>query len=163
MTDRTTTHPPIIENPHSQIIENARPTDIRPGDHITRVSAKEVGSVAVTVRREGVAHHRNEWGVWLTEDGGWLTTDDDVDEDITITIHRPAQPLPPERDGVVLVPADGHDYITTTDGQVFSRLTFTTKQSIWYGPNLAAHLGDWVIQTTTPSRLTPDTWKEDGQ
>lgn len=67
----------------------------------------------------------------------------------------------PERDGVVLIPADGHEAITTTDGQEFSRLTFTTKQSIWYGPNLAARPGDWVIQTTTPSRLTPDTWKVD--
>ena len=74
-------------------------------------------------------------------------------------VRHAAQPLPPERDGVVLVPADGHESITTTDGQEFARLTFTTKQSIWYGPNLAAQLGDWVIQTTSPSRLIPGTWK----
>ena len=73
--------------------------------------------------------------------------------------HRPAPELPPERDGVVLVPADGHKAITTTDGQKFSRLTFTTKRSIWYGPNLAAQLGDLVIQTTVADRLTPGTWK----
>ena len=73
--------------------------------------------------------------------------------------HRPVQELPPERDGVVLVPADGHKAITTTDGQKFSRLTFTTKRSIWYGPNLAAQLGDLVIQTTVADRLTPGTWK----
>ena len=73
--------------------------------------------------------------------------------------HRPAQPLPPERDGVVLVPADGHESITTTDGQEFARLTFTTKQSIWYGPNLAGQLGDWVIQMTSPGRLIPGCWK----
>ena len=73
--------------------------------------------------------------------------------------HRPAQPLPPERDGVVLVPADGHGAITTTKGQEFARLTFTTKQDLWYGPNLAARPGDWVIQTTTADRLTPGTWK----
>ena len=77
--------------------------------------------------------------------------------------HRPAPTLPDEYDGTVLVPADGHESITTTDGQMFSRLTFTTKQSIWYGPNLAAQLGDWVIQTTSPSRLTPGTWKVEGQ
>ena len=73
--------------------------------------------------------------------------------------YRPVQELPPERDGVVLVPADGHESITTTDGQEFSRLTFTTKQSIWYGPNLAAQLGDLVIQTTVADRLTPGTWR----
>ena len=73
--------------------------------------------------------------------------------------YRPAQELPPERDGVVLVPADGHKAITTTKGQEFARLTFTTKQDLWYGPNLAAQPGDWVIQTTTADRLTPDTWR----
>ena len=74
-------------------------------------------------------------------------------------VRHAALELPPERDGVVLVPADGHKAITTTEGQEFARLTFTTKQSIWYGPNLAAQLGDWVIQTTSPSRLIPGTWK----
>lgn len=78
-------------------------------------------------------------------------------------VRRAAQELPPEYDGVVLVPADGHKAITTTDGQEFSRLTFTTKQSLWYGPNLAARPGDWVIQTTAPGRLTPGTWKEAGK
>ena len=78
-------------------------------------------------------------------------------------VRRPAPELPPEREGVVLVPADGHESITTTEGQEFARLTFTTKQSIWYGPNLAARLGDWVIQTTSPSRLIPGTWKVDDQ
>ena len=73
--------------------------------------------------------------------------------------YRPVQELPPERDGVVLVPADGHEAITTTKGQEFARLTFTTKQDLWYGPNLAARPGDWVIQTTAGDRLTPGTWK----
>ena len=77
--------------------------------------------------------------------------------------HERAQGLPAEYDGAVLVPADGHKAITTTDGQEFSRLTFTTKQSLWYGPNLAARPGDWVIQTTAPGRLTPGTWKEAGK
>ena len=77
--------------------------------------------------------------------------------------HRPAQPLPPERDGMVLVPADGHEAITTKTGQEFARLTFTTKQDLWYGPNLAARPGDWVIQTTAADRLTSGTWKVDDQ
>lgn len=78
-------------------------------------------------------------------------------------VRRPAQEPPAEYDGAVLVPADGHKAITTTDGQEFSRLTFTTKQSLWYGPNLAARPGDWVIQTTAPGRLTLGTWKEAGK
>ena len=78
-------------------------------------------------------------------------------------VRRTVQELPPERDGVVLVPADGHKAITTTDGQEFARLTFTTKQDLWYGPNLAARPGDWVIQTTAPGRLISGTWKVDGQ
>ena len=73
--------------------------------------------------------------------------------------YRPVQELPAERDGVVLVPADGHKAITTTKGQEFARLTFTTKQDLWYGPNLAAQPGDWVIQTTAADRLTPGTWR----
>ena len=76
--------------------------------------------------------------------------------------YRPARTLPPERDGVVLVPADGHEAITTADGQAFSRLTFTMKQGIWYGPNLA-QLGEFIIQTTSSSRLTPGTWKVEGE
>ena len=76
--------------------------------------------------------------------------------------YRPAQPLPPERGGVVLVPADGHESITTTDGQAFSRLTYSKELSKWYGPNLA-QLGEYVIQTTVTSRLNHDTWKVDNQ
>ena len=73
--------------------------------------------------------------------------------------YRTVQEPPAEYDGAVLVPADGHKAITTTKGQEFARLTFTTKQDLWYGPNLAARPGDWVIQTTALSRLTPGTWK----
>lgn len=95
---------------------------------------------------------------WTTEDG--FIGHCDLG---TWYVRRAVQELPPERDGVVLVPADGREGIGTTDGQVFARLTFTTKQSIWYGPNLAAQLGDWVIQTTSPSRLVPGTWKVEGE
>ena len=73
-------------------------------------------------------------------------------------VRRPSQELPPERDGVVLVAADGHESITTTDGQEFSRLTYSKELSKWYGPNLA-QLGEYVIQATSLSRLIPGTWK----
>ena len=75
----------------------------------------------------------------------------------------PVQRIPAEYDGAVLIPADGCRAITTTSGQEFSRLTFTAKQSIWYGPNLAAPLGHYVIQTTSPSHLILGTWKEADQ
>ena len=78
-------------------------------------------------------------------------------------VRRTAQPLPPERDGVVLVPAAGYKAITTAKGQEFTRLTFTTKLDLWYGPNLAARPGDWVIQTTAPDWITPGTWKVYGE
>ena len=111
------------------------------------------------VTRTGIVARVDENGdPWTAEDGfiGTLLNG-------TWYFRRPVQELPPERDGVVLVPADGHKAITTSDGQEFSRLTFTTKQSIWYGPNLAAQPGDWVIPTTAPGRLTPGTWKVDDQ
>lgn len=73
--------------------------------------------------------------------------------------YRPVQELPAEYDGAVLVPAERCEAITTTEGQEFARLTFTTKQDLWYGPNLAARPGDWVIQTTVADRLTPGTWR----
>ena len=143
-------------DPNVQTIENATRKDVLPGDHVVFRRTWKRDGLAVVARREGIAHHLDD-GNWCTESGMYITLG--VGEDGTITIRRPAQELPPERDGVVLVPADGHESITTTDGQEFSRLTFTTKQSIWYGPNLAAQLGDWVIQTTSTSRLTPGAWK----
>ena len=67
--------------------------------------------------------------------------------------------LPPERNGVVLVPADGRVTIATSDGKRFARLTYSKELSMWYGPNLAARIVDSLIQTTPTSHLTTDTWK----
>lgn len=79
--------------------------------------------------------------------------------DGTWHVRRPAPELPPERDGVVLVPADGHKAITTANGRKFSRLTYSAELSMWYGPRLDA--GPWEddIQKTAASRLNHDTWK----
>ena len=142
--------------PNMQIIENATRKDVRPGDHVVFRHTWKRDGLAVAARREGIAHHLDD-GNWCTEAGMYITLG--VGEDVTITIRRTVQELPPERDGVVLVPADGHEAITTTKGQEFARLTFTTKQDLWYGPNLAARPGDWVIQTTAADRLTTGTWK----
>lgn len=128
---------------------NDRP--LRAGDEV-RQEMNGVTTIAVvgSVDKDGDPWTTEHRLIGVLEDGAWY-------------VRRAAQEPPPERDGVVLVPADGHKAITTSDGREFSRLTFTTKQSIWYGPNLAARPGDWVIQTTSPGRLTPDTWKVAGQ
>ncbi|MDK8526503.1 hypothetical protein QP858_07995 [Trueperella bernardiae] len=143
-----------------QVIENAYHSQIRPGDHVTWEWSRVRNGVTITDRLEGVAAWRDGHGEWITEDGDSVTAGEG--EGITITVRRPVQELPTE-DGVVIVPADGHESITTTDGQMFARLTFTTKKSIWYGPNIAAQPGDYVIQTTSRSRITPGTWKVDDQ
>ncbi|MCM3578688.1 hypothetical protein M3686_11210 [Micrococcus luteus] len=144
-----------------QTIENARLDDVLPGDHLTWEDTWERRSVTRTVRREGIAAYQRPSGDWDAADGMNITCGEG--EGITLTIRRTVQPRPAEYDGAVLIPAEGRKSITTTDGQEFARLTFTTKQSIWYGPNLAALPGDLLIQATSPSRLTPGTWKEAGQ
>ena len=106
------------------------------------------------VTRTGVVGHLDEDGDPCATEGGFIG-------ELclgTWYVRRPSQELPPERDGVVLVAADGHESITTTDGQEFSRLTYSKELSKWYGPNLA-QLGEYVIQTTSLSRLIPGTWK----
>lgn len=124
---------------------------VRVGDEV-RQELNGVTTIAVVGRVDG------EGDPWTAEDRFI-----GVHDEGTWHVRRTVQELPPERDGVVLVPADGHKVITTTDGQEFSRLTFTTKQPIWYGPNLAALPGDLLIQATSSSRLTPGTWKVDDQ
>lgn len=138
------------------LIENARLKDVRPGDHVTWEHAETFHGVTRTVRREGIAHYPDQLGDWRTGDDGLIT---DGEDDATLTIRRPAPDLPPERDGVVLVPADGHKTITTADGKTFSRLTFSAKWSVWYGPGPTARPGDYAIQVTTASRLNHGTWK----
>ena len=122
----------------------------RVGDEVRR-EAYGLTTTAVV----GVVGGEDKDGCLWTADGGFIGSLGVG----TWYVRRAALEIPPERDGAVLVPADGHKAITTTDGQEFSRLTFTTKQSIWYGPNLAGLPGDLLIQAASPSRLTPGTWK----
>ena len=71
-----------------QIIENARMDDVRPGDHITWERAETERGVTRTVRREGIAHHREQLlDDWVTGDDGLIT--DGEDAAVTITIRRP--------------------------------------------------------------------------
>ena len=70
-----------------QVIENATRDDVRPGDHIVWEHTETLHGVTRTVRREGIAHHRDQEGDWCTEEGRWLTNGED--EGTTITIRRP--------------------------------------------------------------------------
>lgn len=70
-----------------QVIENARPEDVRPGDHIVWEHTETFHGVTRTVRREGIAHHRDQLDDWLTGDDGLIT--DGEGEGVTIKIRRP--------------------------------------------------------------------------
>lgn len=74
-----------------QVIENATRKDVRPGDHITWEQTEVRKGVTRTVRREGIAHHRDSFGAWWTEDRGLITNG----EGIALTLRRP---VPVERE-----------------------------------------------------------------
>lgn len=71
-----------------QTIENASLDDVRPGDYVVwEESSEEDRGVTRTVRREGIAHHRDISGDWCTEEDLWITDG----EGTTITIRRPIE------------------------------------------------------------------------
>lgn len=98
-----------------QTIENATRKDIIPGDHITWEATETIRGLTKTARREGIAHHRDVFNNWRTEDGDCITVGVDEDEGVTITIRRTIQDLP-TKPGTVIVANDGHDGIDAEDG-----------------------------------------------
>ena len=70
-----------------QVIKNAARNHGRPGDYMTWEATETRSGVTVTARREGIAHHRDQWGDWCTESGLHITGGED--ESTTITIRRP--------------------------------------------------------------------------
>ena len=139
-----------LSDPNMEIIEDARPGDVRAGDHLTRTRVWETCGVVVTDSREGIAHHRDEDGDWYTKDGMWITNGED--EYTTLTIRRPVQELP-EEDAAVIVPADGLEFIETRTGKKSRRLTWDAECLVWYDAR-GTHLhGD----------ITPGTWKVEGE
>ena len=76
------------EDPAVQTIENATRDDVCPGDHITWEESRVYYGVTAFERHEGIAHHRDSYGDWCTEEDGQLTRGEG--EGITITIRRPA-------------------------------------------------------------------------
>lgn len=137
--------------------ERANPVDDRPWEPLDGPVREgyEVRQVHAGITTTAVAGRVDEDGDPWTAEGSFIG----LPSSGTWYVRRPAPELPPERDGVVLVPADGHEAITTANGRKFSRLNFSAELSMWYGPRLDA--GPWEddIQTTAASRLTPGTWK----
>ena len=111
---------------HVKIIENAARADVRPGDHITWEQTQSPDGATIYERREGIAHHRDSFGDWCTEGGTRLASLSGAG--ITITIRRPIQELPTEP-GTVIVPADGHEYITAT----FAGEVYRAREAILLG------------------------------
>ena len=76
-----------MNDQNMQIIENATLDAGRSGDHIVWEHTETFHGVTRTVRREGIAHHRDQEGDWCTEEGRWITNGEG--EDIILTIRRP--------------------------------------------------------------------------
>ena len=142
-------------DPNVKIIENATRADVRPGDHITWEQTQSPDGATIYERREGIAHHRDSFGDWCTEGGTRLASLSGAG--ITITIRRPIQELPTEP-GTVIVPADGHEYITATfAGEVYrAREAILLGRDDWH----AAWRSDTSVTIyATPDQITPGTWK----
>ena len=70
-----------------QVIENAARDHGRSGDYMIWEDTETRSGVIVTARREGIAHHRDQWGDWCAESGVHITGGED--EGVTLTIRRP--------------------------------------------------------------------------
>lgn len=138
-----------------QIIENAIRDDGRLGDHMAWERSWEEGGVDNTVRREGVAHHRNADGDWCTEEGPRITVGEG--NGITITIRRPVKNLPTE-DGTQIIPAHG------AIEAVWDGVTYTTRHAT-YDATEGAWVGVWRSENDNRTYemysrcITTDTWK----
>lgn len=142
--------------PRMQTITPATLDDGLPGDHIVWEHTETVHGVTRTVRREGIAHHRDQEGDWCTEEDRWITNGED--EDITITIRRPVQDVPTEP-GTVLEAADGHEYITATVGDE----TYRAREAILLDPDhwhAAWRSDEGVLPYIISERIDADTCKK---
>lgn len=144
-------------DPRVQIIENATPDEGRAGDHLIRESIRTEDGVTLTVRREGVAHHRDRFGNWRTVELGWLT--DGQGEGTTLTIRRPVQELP-TKCGTVIVANDGHKFIKAeVDGIAHrAREAVLGANGRWYGAWRKAE-GDGLLSAMFPEHISAPTWK----
>ena len=142
-------------------IENVSPEDVRPGDYIVWETRHTGSGSTLTMRREGVAHHRGVSGEWRTDVGGLLT--EDMYENATLTIHRIVKELPTER-GAVIVPADGYEAIDATwdgFGWLASEAVLDADGK-WHGV-WRRELGRGVIGSVGPECITTRTCKVSDQ
>lgn len=136
---------------HVQTIENATEDDVRAGDYVIWRWVREVFGRTINEVLDGIAHERDRDGDWFTKDGDLLTNGDGLG--VTITIRRPVPELPTEP-GAVIVPADGHEYITATVGG----MTYHAREAILIGRDdwHAAWRSDAGVQVyMTPEQITP--------
>ena len=153
-----THHEPTAHTePNRQIIENASSKDVRSGDHLTWKWVQEIDGVTVKSSHEGIAHHQDEYGIWWTEGGMWLTSGDAG----TLTIRRHAQELP-TASCAVIVPADGCERV-----EARANVAWYASEAV-LGPDNRWH-GVWrtdsglAISSVSPKEITPGTWKVDNR
>ena len=150
--------------PNVQIIENATRDDVRPGDHVVwerPVAERPVAErdATTTLRREGIAHHRDHYGDWCTKGGMWLT--DLAGEGTTLTIRRPAQELPTGLGAVIVAKEGGGGIEATVLGIVWrAREAVFGADGRWYGVWRST---SGAISYAAPGQITPGTWKVDDQ
>lgn len=141
----------------TEIIENATLDDIRPGDHLTWTRVQAIDGVTLTIRREGIAHHRDGGGDWRIASGYWLT--DGEGEGITITIRRTVQKLP-LWSSTVIIPNDGYAFIEA----IWGGSTWQAREAVLDGDGKWHGLwrrvgGPAVIGCVTEKNITSPTWK----
>lgn len=140
-----------------KIIEHATRDDIHPGDHVTWEWTRGAGGVTITERREGIAHHRDNFGDWWPEKGWWITNG----EGVTLTIRRTVPELPTE-DGAVIIANDGREFI---EARVYNK-TYRAREAArhWTGGWHAAwRSGPEVRGVVGSEEIAPGTWKEADQ
>lgn len=142
-------------DPTVKIIENARLDGVRPGDHLVWEHTREVDGVTTTVRREGVAHRRDEHGTWWTKDGMWITTGEV--KDTTLTIRRTVQDLSTDFEATIVAHDKDADIEAVVDGETWrTREAIRGRNGCWYP---LWRLGVRARLSVLPEAITPNTWK----
>lgn len=144
----------------TETIENATLDDVRPGDRLTWARTKVLGGVTSTESHEGIAHHHDGDGDWLTKDRVWIT--DAARTGFTLTIRRTVKELPTEF-GAVIVPADGHEAITATDpGRgTFWRAREAARTSSTHWTGVWRDEDGNIFSIMRADLIDADTWKVD--
>ena len=118
---------------------NAHFEDIQAGDLIQYRKCEGRG---VSVIREGVAHHKDLDGDWVTEEGDFLTCEGPKGATITI-LSRPKPALPTEPGAVILIEIDGREVAAFRDA---------AQQLAWWCPVVwPGTTGHWAADNDVSS------------